>query len=156
MKMRQGKASLSAPSKALEQAVLARTLRHDGHPVLRWNVSNVAVDVDNAGNIQPSKAKSTERIDGVVALVMALDAMHRDSAAPAPTYDLIRVRRAVMTQTPWSAAARPDRRLRREVLRSRCRRKHYDALVVRRAPRGADECPGDDSGGRSTRRITGA
>ena len=84
VKMRQGKASLSAPSKALEQAVLARTLRHDGHPVLRWNVANVSVDVDHAGNIQPSKAKSTERIDGVSALVMALDAMHRDQAAPPP------------------------------------------------------------------------
>ena len=82
VKMRQGKASLSAPSKALEQAVLARTLKHDGHPVLRWNVANVTVDVDHAGNIQPSKAKSTERIDGVSALVMALDAMHRDQAAP--------------------------------------------------------------------------
>jgi len=84
VKMRQGKASLSAPSKALEKAVLERTIHHDGHPVLRWNVANVTVDTDHAGNIQPSKAKSTERIDGVSALVMALDAMHRDQAA-APT-----------------------------------------------------------------------
>ena len=88
VKMRQGKASLSAPSKALEQAVLARTLRHDGHPMLRWNVANVAVDIDHAGNIQPSKQKSTERIDGVSALVMALDAMHRDQAAPSPEPEL--------------------------------------------------------------------
>jgi phage terminase large subunit-like protein len=84
VKMRQGKASLSAPSKALEKAVLERTLHHDGHPILRWNMANVTVDVDHAGNIQPSKAKSTERIDGVSALVMALDAMHRDQAAPSP------------------------------------------------------------------------
>jgi phage terminase large subunit-like protein len=82
VKMRQGKASLSAPSKALEAAVLSRTLRHDGHPILRWNVANVAVDTDHAGNIQPSKQKSTERIDGVAALVMALDAMHRDANMP--------------------------------------------------------------------------
>jgi len=88
VKMRQGKASLSAPSKALEAAVLARTLRHDGHPILRWNVGNVAVDVDHAGNIQPSKQKSTERIDGVAALVMALDAMHRDQAGPAVTPEM--------------------------------------------------------------------
>ena len=88
VKMRQGKASLSAPSKALEKAILEQTLRHDGHPVLRWNISNAAVDTDNAGNIQPSKAKSTERIDGVVALVMALDAMHRDAPTKAPSYDL--------------------------------------------------------------------
>ena len=88
VRMRQGKASLSAPSKALEAAVLARTLRHDGHPILRWNVANVAVDVDHAGNIQPSKQKSTERIDGVAGLVMALDAMHRDQAGPAVTPEL--------------------------------------------------------------------
>jgi phage terminase large subunit-like protein len=80
--------SLSAPSKALEKAVLERTLHHDGHPILRWNVSNVSVDIDHAGNIQPSKAKSTERIDGVSALVMALDAMHRDQAAPSPDPEL--------------------------------------------------------------------
>jgi phage terminase large subunit-like protein len=82
VKMRQGKATLSAPSKALEKAILERTIRHDGHPILRWNIQNAAVDVDNAGNIQPSKAKSTERIDGVYALVMALDAMHRDAEPP--------------------------------------------------------------------------
>jgi len=88
VRMRQGKASLSAPSKGLEKAVLERTLRHDGHPILRWNVANVAVDIDHAGNIQPSKQKSTERIDGVAALVMALDAMHRDQAGPAVTPEL--------------------------------------------------------------------
>lgn len=82
VKMRQGKATLSAPSKALEKAVLERTIRHDGHPILRWNIQNASVDTDNAGNIQPSKAKSTERIDGVYALVMALDAMHRDATPP--------------------------------------------------------------------------
>ena len=86
VKMRQGKATLSAPSKALEKAILERTLRHDGHPILRWNIANASVDVDNAGNIQPSKARSTDRIDGVYALVMALDAMHRD--APAPPQDI--------------------------------------------------------------------
>jgi phage terminase large subunit-like protein len=88
VKVRQGKASLSAPSKALEKAVLERTLRHDGQPVMRWCVGNVAVDTDHAGNIQPSKQKSTERIDGVAALVMALDAMHRDQAAPVAAPEL--------------------------------------------------------------------
>ena len=82
VKMRQVKASLSSPSKALEKAILDRTIRHDGHPILRWNVQNVCVDVDHAGNIQPSKAKSVERIDGVSALIMAMDAMHRDHQAP--------------------------------------------------------------------------
>jgi len=87
VKVRQTKGELSSPSKALESAILMGLLHHDGHPVLRWNISNVAVESDAAGNIQPSKAASTERIDGVSALVTALDAMHRDGQQ-APSYTL--------------------------------------------------------------------
>jgi len=86
--MRQGFASLSAPTKSLERAILGRTLRHDGHPVLRWNVSNVAVESDPAGNLKPSKVASTERIDGVVALIMAVDLMDRNARTPAKPYAL--------------------------------------------------------------------
>ena len=68
----QGYASMSAPSKELEKLVLGGQLRHDGHPVLRWNVTNVVVETDAAGNVKPSKKKSTEKIDGIVALVMAV------------------------------------------------------------------------------------
>jgi phage terminase large subunit-like protein len=68
----QGYASLSAPSKELEKLVLSKGLRHDGNPVLRWCASNVMIETDAAGNIKPSKRKSTERIDGIVALVMAI------------------------------------------------------------------------------------
>lgn len=87
--MRQGFGSLSAPTKALEAAVLSRALRHDGHPVLRWCVSNVSVETDAAGNLKPSKKVSTERIDGVVALVMAIDQMNRQTRAPAPAYQVL-------------------------------------------------------------------
>jgi phage terminase large subunit-like protein len=82
--VRQGFASLSAPSKALEAAILSKTLRHNGHPVLRWCIGNVAIELDAAGNIKPSKKASTERIDGVIALVMAIDQMdrHHHTAAP--------------------------------------------------------------------------
>ena len=80
--MRQGFASLSAPTKSLEKAILGGRLRHDGHPVLRWNISNAAVESDPAGNLKPSKTKSTERIDGVVALVMAVDLMNRQATTP--------------------------------------------------------------------------
>jgi phage terminase large subunit-like protein len=48
-------------------------LRHDNHPVLRWNFDNLAVKTDPAENRKFDKAKSTERIDGMVALVMGLD-----------------------------------------------------------------------------------
>jgi phage terminase large subunit-like protein len=87
--MRQGFASLSSPTKALEKAILSRTLRHDGHPVLRWNVSNVAVESDAAGNLKPSKTVSTEKIDGVAALVMAVDRMDRNNSTKEPGYQMI-------------------------------------------------------------------
>ena len=70
--MRQGFASLSAPSKELEKLLLGGQMRHGGHPVLRWCAANVMVETDAAGNIKPSKAKSGDKIDGIVALVMAL------------------------------------------------------------------------------------
>jgi len=85
--IRQGFAALSAPTKALEQAILSKTIRHDGDPVLRWCVGNVAIESDATGNIKPSKRVSTERIDSVVALVMALDRVQRNAVPPPkPTY----------------------------------------------------------------------
>lgn len=78
MPIRQGFTSLSSPTKALERAILSKLLRHDGNPVLRWNVSNVSIETDPAGNLKPSKKVSTERIDGVSALVNAVDRMERD------------------------------------------------------------------------------
>ncbi len=68
----QGFASMSGPAKELERRILGRELLHDGHPVLRWMVGNVTVSQDPAGNLKPDKAKSTERIDGVVAACMAI------------------------------------------------------------------------------------
>lgn len=68
----QGYASMSAPTKELEKLVLAGRLAHGGHPVLRWNASNVTVEQDAAGNLKPSKRKSSEKIDGIVATIMAL------------------------------------------------------------------------------------
>lgn len=68
----QGFASMGAPSKEFQKLVLAGKLRHGDNPVLSWCVGNAAVEQDAAGNIKPSKRKSTERIDGVVALIMAL------------------------------------------------------------------------------------
>jgi phage terminase large subunit-like protein len=87
IQMRQGYATLSAPTKSLEKSVLSRMLRHDGHPVLRWNVGNVSVETDPSGNLKPSKKVSTERIDGVVALIMAIDRMDRNSASGNSVYE---------------------------------------------------------------------
>lgn len=88
VQVRQGYATLSAPTKAMEAAVMARTLRHDGHPVLRWCVSNVSVEADEAGNLKPSKKLSTERIDGVVALAMALQMLHANNAVAEPVFQI--------------------------------------------------------------------
>jgi phage terminase large subunit-like protein len=67
-----GFVSMSAPCKKLEELVLARQLAHGGNPVLRWMAGNTVVETDAAENLKPSKKKSTERIDGIVATVMAL------------------------------------------------------------------------------------
>jgi phage terminase large subunit-like protein len=64
--------SLTAATKALEAIVLEGHLRHGGHPILRWCAANVTVEQDHNENIKPSKKKSSERIDGVSALVNAL------------------------------------------------------------------------------------
>jgi phage terminase large subunit-like protein len=77
--IRQGFASLSAPTKELEKLVLAKKFRHGAHPVLRWNISNVAIETDAAGNIKPSKKRSKERIDGAAAAVNALDRAMRNA-----------------------------------------------------------------------------
>ena len=67
--------------------MLSKRLRQDGHPVLRWCVSNASAKFDDNLNIKPSKSLSTGRIDGLMALVMALDPMeHEESTPPAGVF----------------------------------------------------------------------
>ena len=68
----QGFISMSPPSKDFYQFVMEGRIRHGRHPVLDWNMGNVIIDQDAAGNIKPNKKKSTEKIDGVVAMIMGL------------------------------------------------------------------------------------
>ena len=68
----QGFRDMTAPTKEWEKLTMSGKLRHGNHAVLRWMASNVAVETDAAGNLKPSKKKSTERIDGIVAGIMAL------------------------------------------------------------------------------------
>lgn len=68
----QGFASMHAPTKRLMEMVLRREVAHAGNPVLRWMMSNTVVETDPAGNIKPSKNRSIERIDGIVATIIAL------------------------------------------------------------------------------------
>jgi phage terminase large subunit-like protein len=76
----QGFASMSAPTKEIDKLILSGNLRHGAHPVLRWMAGNVAIEQDPAGNIKPSKKKSTEKIDGIVALIMAIDRATRTAS----------------------------------------------------------------------------
>jgi len=68
----QGYASMNAPVKEIEKMVIGKELAHGGNPVLTWMMSNVAIKGDPAGNKKLDKEKSTERIDGAVALCMAI------------------------------------------------------------------------------------
>ena len=69
----QGFKDMSPPTKELMRLVLEHKINHGGHPILRWNMDNAYVRTDPAGNIKLDKEKSTEKVDGAVALVMALD-----------------------------------------------------------------------------------
>ena len=72
VEMRQGHATLNEPCKKLEKLVRAHELNHGGHPVLRWMASNVVVRLDANANYAPDKAKSGQKIDAIVAGLMAM------------------------------------------------------------------------------------
>ncbi|MCL1965312.1 MAG: terminase large subunit [Firmicutes bacterium] len=69
----QGFKDMSPPTKELMKLVLEGKLVHGGHPILHWMMDNIFIKTDPAGNIKPDKEKSTEKIDGAVATIMALD-----------------------------------------------------------------------------------
>lgn len=83
-KLPQNFGKLNAPSKELERLVLAKLIHHYGNPVIRWMVGNVMVVQDAMNNIRPDKKRSSEKIDGVTALLMAI-AIARASTPEAPS-----------------------------------------------------------------------
>ena len=90
----QGVVQLTAATKELDKLVASGRLHHGGHPVLRWMAGNVAIEQDSSGNIKPSKRHSTEKIDGISALVMALDRLIRSqgdatSVWEDPDYEMV-------------------------------------------------------------------
>lgn len=73
----QGYASMSPPMKEMEKLIIGGNINHGGNPVLAWMADNVVATQDPAGNVKPDKSKSIEKIDGVVAKIMAIDrALH--------------------------------------------------------------------------------
>jgi hypothetical protein len=69
----QGYKDMSPPTKEFYKLLMEGRIIHGGNPVMRWMSGNVVVDTDPAGNIKCTKAKSPEKIDGIVAAIMALD-----------------------------------------------------------------------------------
>jgi len=83
----QGYKSMTEPMKEAEKLVLENKLHHFGHPVFRWNIDNTVAKTDPAGNIKPDKGKSKEKIDGTVALIMALDGYIRQEGEGKSVYE---------------------------------------------------------------------
>ena len=83
VEFRQTIGNFAAPTKELEKLLLARKIRHGGEQVLRWMAGNVTVRENDNGDLRPDKGKSSDKIDGIVSLIMALGlATNHQSAGP--------------------------------------------------------------------------
>lgn len=82
IEFRQGFRSMTYPTKELMRLILDKKIAHNGNETLDWMLENMVVKTDEAGNVKPDKAKSTERIDGAVALIMALDIVLKGGGEP--------------------------------------------------------------------------
>ena len=78
---------MSPGMKELYKLLLEGKVIHGGNPVLRWMAGNVVAEIDAAENIKPSKKKSTEKIDGIVALIMGIDRAIRHEKQEGSVYD---------------------------------------------------------------------
>ena len=83
----QGFKDMSPPTKELMKIVLEKRIAHGGHPVLRWMMDNIFIRTDPAGNIKADKEKSTEKIDGAIAMIMGLDRALRGGMGGESIYD---------------------------------------------------------------------
>lgn len=83
----QGFKDMSPPSKELFKLLMEGNIVHGGNPVLKWMAGNVVMRQDPAGNIKPDKEKSVEKIDGIVASIMALDRCIRNGTGGGSVYD---------------------------------------------------------------------
>ena len=93
VEMRQGHATLGAPTVALEALVLKKQIRHGNHPVLRWMAENTKVIRNSNNDIRPTKYDSRSRIDGIVATIMALGRYqaHDTSNSQSPSVHIIEI-----------------------------------------------------------------
>jgi phage terminase large subunit-like protein len=85
--MGQGFYGMAGPMREFERRLLSKSIRHGNNPILRWMAGNVAVKQDPAGNLKPDKAESEGKIDGIVALLMALDRAMRHTGEEKSVYE---------------------------------------------------------------------
>lgn len=83
----QGFSSMSPPTKRFYELLMEGRMVHGAHPVLRWMAGNVVVDTDPAGNIKVTKRRSPDKVDGIVAAIMALDRCIRHEENTGSVYD---------------------------------------------------------------------
>lgn len=83
----QGFKDMSPATKEFYKLLMQAQIIHGGNPVLRWMAGNVVVETDAAENIKVTKAKSPEKIDGIVASIMALDRAVRNQGEIGSVYD---------------------------------------------------------------------
>lgn len=90
VEVRQGFASMSAPTKELQKLTRGGPtdprFYHGTNPVVRWTVDNFAVDMDPQGNVKPARDKASDKIDPVVAAIIALNSAIRNAE---PEYDIL-------------------------------------------------------------------
>jgi phage terminase large subunit-like protein len=83
----QGPVSMDRPTKILEGMILQKQIHHGGNPILRWQLGNCALVRDDHDNYCLSKKRSTGRIDGIIAMLMALGGTLVDEATPVSDWD---------------------------------------------------------------------
>lgn len=83
----QGFSSMSQPTKDFYSELMKGNVNHGGHPVLRWMAGNAVEDIDPAGNVKITKKRSKEKIDGIIASIMAFDRCMRNQKQTESVYD---------------------------------------------------------------------
>ncbi|AOX16931.1 terminase large subunit [Kozakia baliensis] len=86
---RQGFLSMSAPTQGFERLVISHGLVHGGNPVATWMARNAVVTKDAAGNIKPEKSKAADKIDGIVAAIMAYGGASVTSEETPPSVQIV-------------------------------------------------------------------
>lgn len=86
----QGIRSMAPATKSFEQAVYKGEINHQGNPVARWMLSNCMIYTDPNGNMKVNKAKSTGKVDGIIAAIIC-EAIKMDGVEPPSVYELTEI-----------------------------------------------------------------